>query len=221
MDKTRTHTLALFALLSLASSLSAYNMSEYRGFYLDDGLNSVARQMGVEPRNANILHVRPALIQELTWRSEPSDSVSEVVFGFCDSELFRMVVSYERGKTDGLAATDLIEAISEEYGPATIPSAELSLSTIYDDNESVIILALWEDEKWSFNLVRSKYQSAFFLVALSKERSALAQDAIVEARRLDREDAPQRELDRQSKERELERLEREKSRLANKPNFRP
>jgi hypothetical protein len=147
--------------------------------------------------------------------------VGQIVFGFYDSELFRMVVSYERARTDGLMATDLIEVISEEYGPAALPSAELSLSTVYDDNESVKILALWEDANWSFNLVRSKYQSAFFLVALSKERSALAGEAIVEARRLNREEAPQREMDRQSEEHELERLEQEKSRLANKPSFRP
>ena len=132
-----------------------------------------------------------------------------------------MVVSYDPGRTDGLTANDLAEAISEEYGPATVPSAELSLSTVYDDNESVKILSLWEDANWSFNLVRSKYQSAFFLVALSKERSALAREAIVEAQRLDREEAPQREMDRQSKERELERVKQEKSRLANQPSFRP
>lgn len=221
MNNIRILACALSAFVLLTPPLGAYNLSEYRGFHLDEGLTSVARQMGVDPTDADVLHVRPALIQELTWRSEPGDSVGQIIFAFHDSELFRMVVSYDRGRTDGLTATDLIEVISEEYGAATIPSAELSLSTVYDDNESVKILALWEDTNWSFNLVQSKYQSAFFLVALSKERSALAREAIVEARRLDREEAPQREMDRQSEERELERLEQEKSRLANKPTFRP
>jgi hypothetical protein len=132
-----------------------------------------------------------------------------------------MVVSYDRGRTDGLTATDLIHAISEEYGPATTPSAELLLSTVYDDNESVKILAFWEDAQWSFNLVQSKYQAAFFLVALSKQRSGLAKSAVAESRRLDREEAPQREMDRRSAERALKLLEQEKSRLENKPIFRP
>ena len=221
MNKIHILAYALSAFLLLTPSLGAYNLSEYRGFHLDEGLTSVARQMGVDPEDADVLHVRPALIQELTWRSEPGDSVGHVVFGFHESKLFRMVVSYERARTDGLTATDLIEVISEEYGAATLPSAELSLSTVYDDNESVKILALWEDANWSFNLVRSRYQSAFFLVALSKQRSDDARKAIVEARRLDREEAPQREMDRQSEQRELERLEQEKSRLTNKPSFRP
>jgi hypothetical protein len=221
MNKTYKYTLTLSALLLLPSSVSAFNLSEYRGFHLNDGLESVAHRMGVDPKDAAVLHFRPVLIQELTWRSEPTDSVDQVVFGFYDGELFRMVVNYERSRTDGLTATDLIEAISDEYGPATIPSAELSLSTVYDDNESVQVLALWEDAHWTFNLVQSKYQSVFFLVALSKERSVLAEEAMTEARRLDREEAPQREMDRQSAEHELKLLEREKSRLENKPSFRP
>ena len=221
MNKNYMYTLTLTALLLLPSSLSAFNLSEYRGFHLNDGLESVARQMGVDPKDAAVLHLRPTLIQELTWQPEPNDSVDRIVFGFSDGELFRMVVSYERSRTDGLKASDLIEAISEEYGPAIIPSVELSLSTIYDDNESVTVIALWEDAEWAFNLVQSKYQSVFFLVALSKERSALAQEAMTEARRLDREEAPQREMDRQSAERELKLLELEKSRLENKPSFRP
>ena len=221
MIRIYAHGLTLPALLLLTSSLSAYDLSEYRDFHLNDGLNSIARQIGVDPKEADIIHIRPALIQELTWRSEPDDSVNQVAFGFYDGELFRMIVSYERSRTDGLTAIDLIEAVSDEYGPATIPSAELSLSTVYDDNESVKVLALWEDAQWSFNLVQSKYQSVFFLVALSKERSALAEEAMTEARRLDREEAPQREMDRQSAERELELLELQKSRLENKPSFRP
>lgn len=221
MKKTHKRLLTLSAALLLTSPLSASDLSKYRGFQLNDGLNSVAQHMGVDPKSADTLNARPALIQELTWRSEQSDSVRQVVFRFHDGDLFRMVVSYDPGRTEGLTATDLAQAISEEYGPETTPSAKLSLSTVFDDNESVKILALWEDANWSFNLVQSKYQSAFFLVALSKERSALAREAIVESRRLDREEAPQREMDRQSKERELERVKQEKSRLTNQPSFRP
>jgi hypothetical protein len=201
--------------------LPASSLSEYRGFHLEQGLAGVAKQAGTSPEDATVLHVRPALIQELAWRPEPGDSVGQIVFGFYDGELFRMVVGYDRENTEGLTAPDMIDAISAEFGPAGTPSAEIPLSSIYDDNEVVKVLARWEDPSWSFNLVRSKYQSAFFLVALSTRLNELAREAVVEARRLDREEAPQRQLDRKSAEAELNRLQQQKARLENKAEFRP
>lgn len=221
METFNKYMLISPALLLCTSLLSADSLSEYRGFQLNDGLISIARQVGVDPKVADVLHVRPAVIQALTWRSEPRESVSRIDFEFYHGQLFRMVVSYDPSRTRGLTTVDLIDAISEQYGPAVVPDATLSLSTVYKYNESVPALALWEDAQWSFNLVQSKYQSAFFLVALSKDRSALANEAVTEARRLDREEAPQREMDRQIAERDLKRIELEKSRLENKPSFRP
>ena len=221
MSTARIYALATLGFFLLASPLSANNLSEYRGFHLDADLAGVARQAGVTPADANVLHQRPALIQELSWRSEPGDSVSQIVFGFYDGELFRMVVNYDPDSTEGLTGRDLIDAISAEYGSATTPPEEISLSTLYDDSEIVKVLARWDDANWSFNLVRSKYQSAYFLVALSKRLSSFAREAVAEAHRLDREEAPQRERDRQSSEQEEKRIQQEKARLMNKPDFRP
>ena len=50
MKKIHKHTLTLLsALLLLTPPLSASNLSEYRGFHLNDGLTSVAQRMGVAP----------------------------------------------------------------------------------------------------------------------------------------------------------------------------
>ena len=221
MNRILAYAAVVSALLMPMYPLNASQLATYRGFQLNDGLASIAPHMGASPEDADVLHSRPALIQELTWRAEPSESVSQVVFEFYNSELFRMVVSYDRARTDGLTPADIIEAVSENYGLAAFPSADLSLSTIYNSSESVRVLARWEDADWSFNLVRSKYQSAFFLVALSKLRSPLAEKAMAEASRLDREEAPQRELDRQHVERERRQLEKERARVENKPTFQP
>jgi hypothetical protein len=59
------------------------------------------------------------------------------------------------------------------------------------------------------------------MVAFSKQLDALAQLAIVEAIRLDDQEAPQREKERQAKEAEEKRVAQEKVRPVNKANFRP
>lgn len=202
--------------------LSAGDLSRYREFRLDTNLVEVAKQAEMEPGQAKFIHQRPAAIQELSWRAEPADSVEKILFSFYNGELFRMVVDYDRHKTEGLMAGDLIHAISAIYGTELLlPSAELTLSSIYHDGEPVKVIARWEDSNWSFNLVRSKYLPTFALVALSKRLDDLAQAAIDEAVRLDREEAPQREIDRQHREDEKKLAQQEKARLVNKPGFRP
>jgi hypothetical protein len=59
------------------------------------------------------------------------------------------------------------------------------------------------------------------MVAFSKRLDAIAQLAIINSIRLDQQEAPQREIERQKKEAEENRLIEEKARLANKANFRP
>ena len=59
------------------------------------------------------------------------------------------------------------------------------------------------------------------MLIFSKRLDPLAQAAIAEATRLDEQEAPQREIDRQKKQEETYPAEQAKARLANKPNFRP
>ena len=119
------------------------------------------------------------------------------MFSFCDGALFRMVVNYDRNRTEGLTDEDMIKAISARYGIAARPVATIvrfSTSQIYNDNEKVI--ARWEDSRYSYNLYRSSY-SAFGMLVFSKRLDALAQTAIAEAIQLDNREAPQREREPQ------------------------
>ncbi len=101
------------------------------------------------------------------------------------------------------------------------PAAKIILfSSSHIYNESEKVTARWEDSQYSFNLFRSSYQP-FGMVVFSKQLDALAQLAIVEAIRLDDQEAPQREMERQEKEAEENRAAQEKVRPANKANFRP
>jgi hypothetical protein len=204
------------------------DLSRYREFQLGMNLFAVAKQAGVVPSEVRVIHERPALIQELEWRpqgslssSPPADPVSEVLFSFYNGDLFRIVVNYDRHRTEGLTDEDMVNAISAKYGTATRPGAKIILFSsfaVYNDNEKVI--ARWEDSQYSFNLFRSSYQRAFGMLVFSKQLDALAQAAIVEAIRLDEQEAPQREIERQKQEDEANRAEQDAARLANKAAFR-
>jgi hypothetical protein len=207
----------------------AQDLSRYREFQLGMNLLAVAKQIDARPSEVIVIHERPAVIQELEWRprlalasSREAGSVNEVLFSFYNGELFRMVVSYDQQRTEGLTDQDVIEAISATYGIATRPAANIILfssSYIYNDSEKVI--ARWEDSQYSLNLFRSSNQPSFGMLVLSKPVDALAQEAIRQAIQLDEQEAPRRDIERQRKESEEIRAVQEKARPANKANFRP
>ena len=118
-----------------------------------------------------------------------------------------------------MTAEDMINAISATYGIAAKPAVEILFPSAY--SEKVKVVARWEDAEYSLNLVRSPYQPSFALLAFSKPLDTLAQAAVIEAKRLDEQEAPQREADLQKKQGEDNRAQQEKARMANKPGFRP
>jgi hypothetical protein len=222
----------LRAVPTSAPALGAPDLSGYRGFQFGETLPAVAKQAGRELSEAKLIHERPAAIQELEWpvwlasgsSSPQMDPVKTILFSFCNGELFRIVVSYDRDETKGMTIGDMTEAISAKYGTATRPArAKITFSStqVYNDSEAVI--ARWEDPQYSFNLFRSSssFQPTFGMIAFSKRLDALARAATGEATRLDALEAPQREIQRQSKTDERSRESLEKARQENKLNFRP
>ena len=211
----------------LAALPDAQDLSRYREFQFGMDLPAVAKQVGLEPSEAKVIHRRPALIQELNWQpqlsltSSQADPVRAIFFSFYNGKLFRIVVNYDRYKTEGLTTEDVVEALSAKYGTATKPAAEVIFSSSQVYNDSEVVIARWEDSQYSINLFRSSYQPTFGMVAFSKRLDALARAAIVEAIRLDEQEAPQREIERQKKADDENRAAQEKARVANKPNFRP
>jgi len=212
-----------------APLINTPDLSRYREFQFGMNLLAVAKQAEMQPSEARVIHQRPAVIQELEWRPQRSlayspqaDPVQEVLFSFYNGELFRIVVDYDPISTEGLTDEDMVEAISAKYGTATRPTTKtvlFSSSQVYNDSEKVI--ARWEDSQYSFNLFRSSYQPTFGMLVFSKRLDPLAQAAIVEAMRLDEQEAPQREIALQKKQDEENRARQAKARLVNKAAFRP
>ena len=216
----------LFAAIGM-STLVAADFSNYRGLQFGMDLAAAAKQAGTTPREAKLVHQRPFRIQEMEWYPRPplladpikADPVKGALLCFVDGQLFRIVVAYDRYKVQGMTADDMIDAISLTYGAPSRPKAEIAYHSNYTDIADV--LARWQDSEYSYDLVRSGDRTSFVMILYSKRLDALAQAAIAEALRLDKQEAPQRELQQQKIREEEERLVLERARSVNKPNFRP
>ena len=214
----------LFGVLG-TSALGAEELSTYRGFQLGMDLSAAAKQAGIEASEAKLVHQRPALIQKLDWQpsalrnSGDGDAIKEGLLSFYNGALYRIVVTYDRDRVEGLTTDDMIAAISSTYGVATRPKADIAYHSNYAEMAQVI--ARWQDSQYSFNLVRSGYGDSFALVMYSKRLDALAAAAITEAARLDATEAPERAIEASRKQEQDQRLSLEKARQVNAPNFKP
>ena len=219
--------LTLFLVFGATSAATlAADLSQYRSFRFGADLSTVAEHAGVNPSQAKVIHRRPALIQELTWYPQPlgpssrTEPAKEVVFSLYNGELFQIVVEYDRNETEGLTVDDFVNAISGTYGPAAKLTAPVKVAAgSYGDQDE--ILAQWQDSQYRFDLIRSSYRPTFRLVGVMKRLEASAQAATLEAKRLDDQEAPQRDAARIASEEEAAKTKLEKARLVNKLNFRP
>ena len=123
MNSAYRYLIAVVGLLLTAHAASAQDMSRYRAYALASSLESIVASSGVRGDSAKTIHSRPAKIQELEWRAPYVsssavfvDPVRAIAFSFVDDELFQIVVSYDRERTDGLTNSDIIELLSTSYG---------------------------------------------------------------------------------------------------------
>jgi hypothetical protein len=224
MKTLRNSILCLGVVLLASPVLRAQDFSKYRGFSLGTSVATVLKQTEKRPIDVKVIHARPALLQELTWwppavpgASYRADSVEQMLFSFCDGELYKISVTYDTTSTQGLTADDMVKSISAKYGPATLlePMPDSALTERYSDSDKGV--ALWGDAQYLFKLVRSPYTNRFGLIIFSKRVNADAALAIADAVILEKQEKPQREAD--LKKKEADDLEAE--RLKNQKAFRP
>ena len=219
------------ALILSTQALSGQAGAHYRDFQLGSALASVVALTGVSVSEAKTVHERPAILQDLEWRRPyidtrgtiaAPDPVQQIAFSFYNDQLYRLVIDYDRDRTQGLTDADVTDAISGMYGPI----AQLAVGPAREgarpgDEESGIRVARWGDGEYTAVLYRLSYASGFRLIVTFVRLNALARRAEEQALRLDERDAPQRERARQKKEAEDARAAQEKARLANKAAFIP
>jgi hypothetical protein len=224
MKTLRSLILYLVVLFLMAPLLRAQDLSKYRHFTLGMNLTNLLERTEQKMTDVKTIHGRPALIQELTWwppnvsgTSLRSDSVEQILFSFYNGELFKISVTYDRTSTEGLTEADMVKAISAKYGPATIaaPEIESAINDRYDAKQEPV--ASWEDAQYSSSLVRSSFNDVLGLVVFSKRANAQAELAIAEAVKLDEQEGPKRETERQKKQVD----DLEVARQKNQKSFRP
>jgi hypothetical protein len=226
-------TLAVGAVLLLvASAAQSQDRASYRDYRLGNDLTSVAKVAKVSVAGVKTVHQRPSLIQELEWRQpyamggsaiSQSDPVQRIVFTFYDNQLFRLVISYDRQRTNGMTDGDMVDALSATYGVALLQPSSRNVPALTASllGELGAPIAQWADVDYSVGLYRSSFASEFRVVVTSPRLDALAETAAAEAIRLDEREAPQREIERRDKEAADTRASQEKARVANKATFKP
>ena len=204
MKMMRRVGISLVMILLSAPLVRGQDLSKYRDFSLGMSLAELSSQVDLRPLQAKLIQKHPAVIQELTcWPggspdlSRQTDSVWQIFFSFYNGELFRILVTYDRDATHGLTAEDVVQAISTKYGTPTRPVGAISFPTneLYRSTEKVI--ARWEDSQYSINLVRSRFLNSFALVMFSKRLDAQAEAAIAKSLKMEGQEDPQKEIDRQ------------------------
>ena len=186
---------------------------------------AVLKQTDMKMADVKTLHSQPALIQQLTWwlpilpgNSYQADSVREILFTFCNGQLYRMSATYDRSAIEGLTAEDLMQSIVAKYGPPIDPVTEIDLSTgERRGGPEEKVVAHWEDAKYSLALSRSYLVNGFTLIMYCLQTNAAADEAIAKAIKLEEQQGPQKEADRQKKEADELAL----ARLKNLQSFRP
>jgi len=153
--------------------------------------------------------------------SQVADPVDTMLFKFYDDQLFMVVVDYDRRRTEGMSPADMIAAVSGTYGPVSqTPSRRMGTPTTqygFPDTP----LAVWGSEEYSVTLLRVPYPESFRLIVASTRLENLARTASATAVRLDKDEAPQREIDRQKTEASDLAAAQEKAKTENKAQFKP
>ena len=231
MIDTRTLTLVAVGLALSTVVTQGQDRSRYRDFQLGGDVPSVSAVTKVALSEVKTIHQRPALMQEMQWRpsyfmsgstAPQNDPVQQIVFSFYNDQLFKLVVNYDRQRTDGLTDADMIEALSSAYGPPLKPAVKKSRVVASQmEDEFGTPVARWGDADYSVVLYRSSFASDFRAVVSSPPLEALARVADAQAVKLDEREAPERENARQKKAADDARAAQEKARLANKAAFRP
>ena len=221
----------VLGLVLCGTASSAQDLDRYREFELGSDVAVVSTVTGTAASALKVIHHRPALIQELTWRprygarrpaSPDTGSAEQMVFGFHDGLLFRVTVDYDREQTKGLNDADMVEAVSAVYGPLVTPPASKRQQAPSAYVDSGTLIAQWGNVDNSIMLYRlPSYATSFRLVVTAEPIAALARTAAERAVVLDAREAPQREADRQKKDAEDRRAAEEKARSTSKATFRP
>lgn len=227
MSLSRRVALSAIVAVVAACTVAAAEFSKYREFDLGSSVAAVVAVTKTADRDLKTIHSRPALLQDVVWQPRymsgapvaDRSSINEIAFNFVDDRLFRMTVTYDRSRTNGLTNADMIAALTDVYGPASNPTTPPRARD--EDERLVTVLAQWQQADTHLVLQRIDYNDSFSLVITSLPLEAIARKARTTAVVLEAREAPAREAAVAKKRAEDQRAAEEQARTANKKVFKP
>jgi hypothetical protein len=187
----RRHVAVLcFAVVLAGSPVLGQDLSGYRGVHLGDSTRSVIGATGALSTELKLVHERPALMQDLEWRPQDlagsisaDDPVNRVLFSFYRDQLYRILVTYQHNRIEGLTDDDLVDSLSSAYGmPVTSAAAKVLRPLETPDlGEQYRVVARWENAEHSIVLVRGVDLVPLSLVMLAKHAATDARHADLES----------------------------------------
>ena len=231
MHAARLLIVAAATVLAVQVASASTTHARYRGVAIGDSLDAVVTALNMTARDITVVHTRPALIQQLTWRpnqyfsarSSTPDALAEMVLTFHLGRLARIVATYDRDRTEGLTDADLRDSFGAAYGPSLLiptatPTASRSGSAAVGEPQ---IIGQWGDGETLVVLWREVYPPRVKLTVSSVVANRLAEVAQASSVRLDAMEAPTREVVRRVSEAQTQRQRAEQSRVDNKAAFKP
>lgn len=206
MKMIRKLAISVVLVLLTTPLLSAQDLARYRKFALGTSLAALSKQIGQDSHQTTLIHQSPAVIQELkywpvetSYSAVPVEPVSQILFSFYNGELYRIAVTYDQNAIEGMTENDMVRAVSARYGTGTrlYPEIDFPAHDPYMSSEKIV--ARWEDPQSLVTLFHASGSDSFGLLVLSKRLDAEAEAAIAESVKLDEQQAPQKEIDRQKK----------------------
>jgi hypothetical protein len=225
---TSPRALAIASVVVLGTHpVGAQDLLRYRAYTLESSVAAVVAISESRDSDVKSLHERPALIQQLEWRppyalrgAEGADPVQDIIFRFYNGALYQLLVTYDRGRMEGLTNDDVIASVSAAYGVPPLRPASARSAAATEMAADTTVVARWEDQSALVTLTRGSYSPQYQLTLTSKTLNGPARAAIKESARLDAKEAPQREVAQRTKQAADARVASDKARATNKAAFR-
>jgi hypothetical protein len=152
------------------------------------------------------------------------DPVLDVALTFYNDQLFRIAITYDQSRTDGMTNADVIEAVSTTYGLAAVPvTPDATVHSSQNSRNEAITVARWANGDRTLTLSRSVFPVVFRLVMMSTILNDLAEAAVTQAviSPDEADETLQREADRRKKDLADAIAAQDRARLRNKAAFHP
>ena len=223
----RAPLLVLLGCVFSLASVQASDSERYRNFTLRSSVAAVLAVTGSSDRELQVRFDRPTVLQRLEWRlpltavgsGDLVDPVRDVVFDFVGDQLYRITVSYDERKTEGLTHADVLASVEAIYGPRTVGPTRTQ--RVMPTLGEASLLAQWRSSDSVVSLRYVGYSASYQLQLSSVSLELAARAAERNARALEAREAPQRAAAMRKQQADEDRAARQKAREQNKEGFQP